>query len=337
MIYIIFGASGSGKSTLLNIIRHDFGVESVHIKGTTRIKRQYDEDEIVSFPKGLPKDKYQYVYNQYGYKYGIEKRQIDNAIHKDINHFIICNDIDTIEKLKRDYPNRVRTIYLLFDAPKETIIAIQKKRHITDDEINLRIKKIDYLKSLAHDRLDLFDYTMMNKYGDNPEKSFRKQLENILNSEAVDNNYTKLTDEIYSDTNVEKNIPFIKDFLFIIMAMDEEHNDLDDIYNSIKGTSIKYGFNPERVNDKFKFSKLDEKILDYICMSELIVADLSYEKPNCYYEIGYAQALNKRIIYTAKKGTKVHFDVITQNINFYTNISELQNKLSDILRQYRNF
>ncbi len=80
MIYIIFGASGSGKSTLLNIIRDDFGVKSTHVKGTTRKKRRYDETEIISYPNGLPKDKYDYIYSQYGYEYGIEKNNCQRLL-----------------------------------------------------------------------------------------------------------------------------------------------------------------------------------------------------------------------------------------------------------------
>lgn len=33
----------------------------------------YDGEEIDSFVNGIPSDKYDYIYSQYGYDYGIQK------------------------------------------------------------------------------------------------------------------------------------------------------------------------------------------------------------------------------------------------------------------------
>lgn len=130
MIYIIFGASGTGKTTLMNSVFSEYGERAIHKKGTTRNKRKYDDIEIVPYPKGLPEDKFGegngYIYSTYGYEYGIEKKQIDDAIKGNYPHFVICNDVETIKKLRRDYGVNVCVVYLSFDAPRETILSIQR-------------------------------------------------------------------------------------------------------------------------------------------------------------------------------------------------------------------
>ena len=84
MVYVIFGASGSGKTTLLEILNKEYSNISIHKKGTTRNRRQYDDEELEYYLNGLP-TKYDYVYSQYGYEYGIEKAQINKAIIRSDN------------------------------------------------------------------------------------------------------------------------------------------------------------------------------------------------------------------------------------------------------------
>ncbi len=50
-------------------------------------------------------------------------------------------------------------------------------------------------------------------------------------------------------------------------------------------------------------------LLENIADSKVILADLSGERPNCYYEAGFAHALGKEIIFSIKKGDAIHFDL----------------------------
>ena len=43
--------------------------------------------------------------------------------------------------------------------------------------------------------------------------------------------------------------------------------------------------------------------------ARLVVADLTLERPNVYFELGYARGLGKPVVTIAKQGTNVHFDV----------------------------
>jgi len=339
MIYIIFGASGSGKTTLLNLIKSNYDNVDIHIKATTRKVRMYDDKEIISMPLGIPTEKYDYIYSQYGYEYGIERSQIEKSLSAGRHHFIICNDVDTIEKIKVDYPGKVTVIFLRFDAPKEVLEQIQKTRKISDDEIGIRLNKIQYLNQLFIDRSSLFDEVIKNNFGDSADKMLY-QMDRIINQSIPHRgvntesdvkeilNIIKKNDKDLEETK-ETNAT-IKDFLFIIMAMLEKEPVLDDIHSTFRRVCNLHNLNAERVDDSFGFQQINLKVLNHIKLAEYILADLTFERPNCYYEIGYAHALNKKVILTARKPTKVHFDIVTFPVVMYESMHELENKLKII-------
>ena len=83
----------------------------------------------------------------------------------------------------------------------------------------------------------------------------------------------------------------------------------------------------ERVDDNFSFQQIYLKVLNHIRLAEFIIADLTFERPNCYYEIGYAHALGKKVILTARRGTEIHFDISNFSVIWYNSMSELERKL----------
>jgi hypothetical protein len=82
-------------------------------------------------------------------------------------------------------------------------------------------------------------------------------------------------------------------------------------------------------------------ILDRIEGAPLIVGDLTLERPNCYYEVGYGRALGKRIVLTARKdhdpratprhegAPRVHFDLDAFKITWWEDhtLAELREEL----------
>lgn len=178
LIIVIFGASGSGKSTLMELLMRSDKQYSLHFKGTDRPPRQFDGIEIRCIDH-VESPEYDYIYQTYGFRYGIQRSQIDAALAENRHHFIICNNLEVIRALKRDYPNLVRVVFLDFDAPRETFHAIQMARKIHDNEIKLRLAKTEALYQTFVQERALFDDVLYNRYGDKPEE-LRFKIEQIV-------------------------------------------------------------------------------------------------------------------------------------------------------------
>lgn len=98
-----------------------------------------------------------------------------------------------------------------------------------------------------------------------------------------------------------------KPFVFTLMPF---HSDFDDIYKlGIKETCEKSGTYCERVDEQIYLEGMLERIYNQINKADIIVADLSTKNPNVFYELGYAHALNKRVILIIQDINEVPFDL----------------------------
>jgi hypothetical protein len=85
--------------------------------------------------------------------------------------------------------------------------------------------------------------------------------------------------------------------------------DLELIFEGIVAAAESTGLVAKRVKDIQGDYKITDKIITMIESARLIIADLSFERPNVYFEFGYARGFGKTVITIAKQGTNVHFDV----------------------------
>lgn len=117
---------------------------------------------------------------------------------------------------------------------------------------------------------------------------------------------------------------------FIIMQIGNSGMDLvcrDAIVPSLKACNL----DPKRVDKHNQGRLLKSEVVGFIETSNIIVADLTNERPNCYLEVGYAMGLDKfrNLILTAredhnqdspnykKDGPKIHFDLSGYDILFW--------------------
>lgn len=118
-----------------------------------------------------------------------------------------------------------------------------------------------------------------------------------------------------------------KDTAFVLMAMDPLKPDLEDVYSTIRDGCREFGIDAYRADRIEHQESITVRILKEIRTCEYLVADLTLERPNVYYEIGYAHAINKKPILFRKAGTRLHFDLAVHNVPEYKNNAELRELL----------
>ena len=85
----------------------------------------------------------------------------------------------------------------------------------------------------------------------------------------------------------------------------------------ISGMASKYNIDvhfPQYTKEK---AFRPQAIVDELTGSLFVVANLSLERPSCYYELGIAEALGKDVFIIAETGSDIHQSANRDTVRFY--------------------
>ena len=117
-------------------------------------------------------------------------------------------------------------------------------------------------------------------------------------------------------------------FAFVLMPFDKA---FDDIYKlGIKETATALGILAERVDEQIFTEGILERIYRQIELADVVVADMTGQNPNVFYEVGYAHAKGKLCILLTQKAEDIPFDLKHhRHIVYGSSIGQLRTQLAE--------
>lgn len=110
--------------------------------------------------------------------------------------------------------------------------------------------------------------------------------------------------------------------VFVVMQFGDPT--LDAVYRDvIRIVAGEFGYDVLRIDEIQDSENVTAQILEAIARSELVLCELSGERPNCYYETGFAHALGRELILVIRRGDRTHFDIVSHRFIEWSTHEEL--------------
>lgn len=140
---------------------------------------------------------------------------------------------------------------------------------------------------------------------------------------------TSIDKVVLYDIDIES----VKPKLFVVMQFTNEFNNL--YSDVIIPVAEKLGFEVIRADEFYSSTPILNDITKSIIESSVIIADITPDNPNVFYEIGYAHAIKKPTILICDKiRQKLPFDISSFRTLFYENSIAGKSKIENNLKKY---
>lgn len=215
------------------------------------------------------------------------------------------------------------------DWSKDLIIKELLFPFINGHVVYLKSRKtILNLKNVSELTLYKTEKTLKEMGIKNKESELRKYE---CTKELIDE--TRVVNAAENSTSLlQKSLAKEKNQVFVVMKFGDKI--LDSAYEGVtKPLFEEFKMTVMRVDEIEDSGKISDQILQNIAESKFILSELTDERPNCYYETGFAHALGKEIILCIHKKSKVHFDLAGHRFIQWETESELRRKLKERIKK----
>ena len=101
---------------------------------------------------------------------------------------------------------------------------------------------------------------------------------------------------------------------FVAMKFEEPY---DTLYREVISKQAERDFEVVRIDEKAGPGVIFQDIQREIEQADVVIAEITPQNPNVFYELGYAHALGKPTILLAKRGSELPFDIRSYRVVFY--------------------
>ena len=233
-----------------------------------------------------------------------------------------------------------------------SIINFDKDRtygKVTDEELNFdslsgwEIESKALLKQLSTSNPSVFQ-DLYEKYLDIEKKSqkyhsrsiFVHKIRQLLGGMLALIDSPLFHGDLSNKVSKSASYDFVPGYAFVAMPMNPDDHSLIDVLEAVKDAATKCGINAERIDEVQSNEPITDRILKSIQRAEYIIVDLTYSKPNVFFEAGYAHGIGKIPIYFAKERTKIEFDLKDYPVLFFRNLKELKDAIEKRINGLKN-
>lgn len=131
-----------------------------------------------------------------------------------------------------------------------------------------------------------------------------------------------------SDTIFVADVPHV----FLVVPFGDGH---DAAQQAMRAAAASLGLACYRADDIRRSTAIVDRVLQGVRSATVVVADLTGNRPNCYYELGHADALRRPVILLQRADTEAGpaFDVSGRSICRYRDARHLEEELPKWLRE----
>ena len=313
-LFLVDGASGTGKSDLVQWIdANNAGDVAIVRKATTRAQRDAERSdpalmldlEFLS-QEEFDSRRFDYTYKYAGRDYGFHAHTLTEMLLRKDNVFVIVRSTDLIRRLAADY--RLANVVPLFIYTDRTELEERLRMSGSDDAA--------FAFRQERSKIALRDYFTKPEF-------YRDVIINNARIDVFHSTVDRIVSKYASQPSID---PFL---VSVMMSFNPGNNRLDDSYDAIQRSlgQVSPRYRCERVDKAPGSPKIAEQFRRLIAHSGLVIVDLTENKTNVYYELGFIQASGKRCIITAIEGSDPSFYPREHKILFYRSARHLEQLL----------